>query len=318
MAEINLVNGVQGKPETEINKADIVSLTEVMKKKMPQDEEPISAEGVYRPWFVDPMLQLGCWFVISRVVEPEAGYQPDASDGQTACCLPPDSAGATAPQVAEPDVEKKSLSVRSNTDNMPPVQQSTAPGGAVALVQDNVQINAAEIVAQADAEAEAQQAETEEKSTLAEARALKRTVTSMELMGEGGGEMVQAETDDTNETISARDDFLLDHPPMEYPLELSVEGADDMAATDAVSGSKLSYQFTRWGDTHHVDVTLQEQDYDTQLQFEPSDTLVEQRMEQQWEHSDIPENWQIVQEESGQQHQQSGHRDGEADEEEIP
>ncbi|WP_258089434.1 SpaN/EivJ family type III secretion system needle length determinant [Serratia liquefaciens] len=103
----------------------------------------------------------------------------------------------------------------------------------------------------------------------------------------------------------------------ELPSEIGAEELDSLEAAKPIGSGKLTYNFGLWGEGHHVDVKLHQQDQDSHLQFEPSDSLVEQRMAEQWEHGDTPSHWSLLEDSSERQQGRQQREQAEPDDEAV-
>ncbi|QJU42321.1 SpaN/EivJ family type III secretion system needle length determinant [Serratia marcescens] len=82
-----------------------------------------------------------------------------------------------------------------------------------------------------------------------------------------------------------------------------VEGESTMSS-DALNGGRLIYKFKQWGEGHHVNVKLGSREDGPQLQFKPSEGLVEKRLIDLWEQKYVPANWNL-QDDKGRRQRQS-------------
>ncbi|OHX19929.1 type III secretion system needle length determinant, SpaN/EivJ family [Chromobacterium sphagni] len=83
-------------------------------------------------------------------------------------------------------------------------------------------------------------------------------------------------------------------PPAALPPRTRMESQPAMPtlATAAESQPGLTYRFQRWGGEHSVNIQLLPSHGAAQLTLQPSDSLVQQRLGEQWQHGN-PQQWSL-------------------------
>ncbi|CAI1686720.1 antigen presentation protein SpaN [Serratia fonticola] len=280
---------------------------------MPPEEESVNV-GVFWLNVFPPDLQ----FVIS----PEPGLRGVQDSYYQRCDVgePAQSVQQGLPQHYGDDIRVDAVSfealaerqrAKDTVDFLPPL--ASLDSKTMEQARNN---NAADTVLQlfkADDELLAQQ-EEDDSELKKESSTVKRDGTLLDKSTDStaGGDFTLSEQEissgESQETLQSpqHDNAVEQHN--ELTLDPEMEEQDALAPAKPIGSGKLTYNFGRWGEGHQVDVTLLNQEQDTHFQFEPSDSLVEQRMTEQWEQTDIPPYWSLLEDAGGehQGHQQKG------------
>ncbi|STQ90222.1 SpaN/EivJ family type III secretion system needle length determinant [Iodobacter fluviatilis] len=82
------------------------------------------------------------------------------------------------------------------------------------------------------------------------------------------------------------------------------QGASDVAVADQQPDGQMLYRFNRWGDGHSVRIQAQSQEGNLQLELQPSNTFVQDRLHHHLQHIDNTEHWTLLGDSEQQKDQQ--------------